>query len=240
MVKSERVGAIANLSKRTPFVRHNITDTVAHLAAAFKPCCRVPIFDGDKLLRVLSPADFLYILEHWKVLSEIERKEGSEFKEISRKQILTILESESLLKALALMERHGYSAIPIVSENNLDHVLEVITVKDIKFLCTAHDFLKTKNILNDPAFVKFVRKNNIGRTEEWAFLGDDAKLEDIIHLFLDSKIHRIILKDNRGKVTGMVALTDVMRNLADVLGSFDYRVPSSNHLPTNHPAHNKG
>lgn len=30
------------------------------------------------------------------------------------------------------MERHGYSAIPIVSDQNLDLALDVITVKDIK------------------------------------------------------------------------------------------------------------
>lgn len=246
-IKKEKIGSIANVSKRAPFVRHDVTDTVSHVCAAFKPCCRVPLFNQNTLVRVMSPADFLTILHKYDVVKEIEKAEEFSVKENAKKPVMTLMESESLLKAMVLMERHGYSALPIVSEGHDDNVLGVISVRDIKYLVLAQDGGRhPENLLNEPAlkFIEYVRQQGLVRHEPYEFLPESASLQDMVEVFLGPRlnnthtVYRLVLTDARGRMTGMVTLTDVMRNLADVLGQFR-RVPSSEQLPPSHPAHNR-
>eukprot|EP00922_Rhytidocystis_sp_ex-Travisia-forbesii_P073092 GHVS01108946.1.p1 GENE.GHVS01108946.1~~GHVS01108946.1.p1 ORF type:complete len:289 (+),score=25.56 GHVS01108946.1:31-867(+) len=245
IVKEQKIGRIANVSKRTPFVRHDVADSIADLCAAFKPCCRVPVFDGKVLVRVVSPADLLSILHSWDVVREIEESEDFLIKETAKKPVMTLMESESLLKAMVLMERHGYSALPIISEGYDEAVLGVITVRDIRYLGLVQIGKLSENLLNEPAlkFIEIVRQDN-EQSQPYAFLPETASLQDMIDVFLGSQvkntqtIHRLLLTDSRGRMSGMVTLTDVMRNLGDSLGQFR-RVPSFALLPPMHPAHNR-
>ncbi|KAF8822942.1 hypothetical protein IE077_001899 [Cardiosporidium cionae] len=246
MTKSQKVGKIANISKRTPFVRHDISNTVAQLCAAFKPCCRVPVFDKNKLVRVVSPADLLSILSQNDILLEIENATGMPIKNAAKEQILTIMESESLLKAMILMVRHGYSAIPIVSSRNPSLVLEVITVREIQYVAVAQNEIHSENMINEPAlkFVLHLRKNGRLPAEPYALLAENASLSAMINVFLKNMVkntqavHRIFLINKDNVMTGMVSLTNVIRNIADFLGDF-YKVPRREMLPHSHPAHNR-
>eukprot|EP00921_Rhytidocystis_pertsovi_P013683 GHVQ01022227.1.p1 GENE.GHVQ01022227.1~~GHVQ01022227.1.p1 ORF type:complete len:450 (-),score=85.42 GHVQ01022227.1:133-1482(-) len=246
LIKNEKIGNIANVSKRTPFVRHDLTDTVSNVCAAFKPCCRVPVFDGKTLVRVMSPADLLTILDRYDVLNEVEQVEDFSINEIAKRPVMSLMESESLVKAMMLMERHGYSALPIISEGFNESVLGVITVRDIKYLALAQDGRQSENILNEPAlkFVEFVRQEGIMPSEPYAFLPESASLQNMVDVFLHSQvkntqtIHRLLLTDKKGRMCGMVTLTDIMRILGDSLGQFR-RVPSFEQLPPSHPAHNR-
>ncbi|CEM37837.1 unnamed protein product [Vitrella brassicaformis CCMP3155] len=226
MCKSTTVGSIANASGRTPFIPYDINDSVARLCSAFKNCARVAVFEDKEIVRVFSPVDMLTLLQKLDLVKEFEPKQRQQVLQGSKEKVVTIMETETLLKALHMMERHSYSAVPIVAENDFSKVREVITVRDMKYLFLASDSLPSKDILNSPAleYVNFVRQPGRRPDPPYATMPEISELEDVFDRFVATKIHRIFLTDKRGRMSGMISLTSVSRSLADILGhTFHHR-----------------
>lgn len=223
-IRRDKVWKVANVSGRVPFTRHQVTEPLNAVVASFVKTCRIAVFDGQRLVRVLSPADLLHIFMQAGLIAQIE--ERGNLRELARREAQTIRESETLLKAMSLMERHGYSAIPIVSEEDPSRVLEVVTVKDIKYLLIAQAKLRGKDILNTPAlfYVQVLRGspesvNKTSRIADWAMLDESSSMEEIFSIFTQTQVHRLILRDAHGAMTGILTLSDVMKSLADLLAS---------------------
>ncbi|CEM23786.1 unnamed protein product [Vitrella brassicaformis CCMP3155] len=237
MAGKTKIDAVANISKHSPFIRHQITDTVGQIIAAFKPCTRVPIFDGDRLVRVISPSDILTLVQKFNVVKEIGR--DLSFGKALEEPIITMLESGSLLKAMAVMEGNNLAAVPIVSEMDPTKLKEVITARDIKYLFLAAAQFPQKDILHAPAidFVKFVREKGCRPDVPFLKLQSSVSAHDILEAFVTTKTHRVILEKNRGKMLAIVKSTDVLESLAGMLGMAPREEKSK--LETDHPYHNR-
>ncbi|PHJ22489.1 hypothetical protein CSUI_003658 [Cystoisospora suis] len=243
-VQVERLGTLANISKRSPFFRHSAKNSVSTLCGSFKICSRVPIFNGRRLSRIIRGREILAMFQREGVLQELEKSLLETLRAAARISVCSIRESESLLKAMVLMERHGYSAIPIVSERCHLTVLEMLTVADIQYLILAQQELRSDHIMNDPAlsFVRCVRKR-LQPVTPYVFVRDTAGLSEIIAAFVGESsdhptgVKRVFLTDERGKAKGMLTISKVLEILANAVGTFS-RVPAVTRLPSQHPAHN--
>lgn len=76
-VQNQKVGRIANASKRVPFISHQSSQPLSEIIAGFGPSCRVPIFDGPRLVRILAPADLLTLLRRHDLVDQIAQRKVS-------------------------------------------------------------------------------------------------------------------------------------------------------------------
>uniref|UniRef100_A0A0G4GP13 CBS domain-containing protein n=1 Tax=Chromera velia CCMP2878 TaxID=1169474 RepID=A0A0G4GP13_9ALVE len=223
MVFRERCSVVANTNQKSPFIRHEMGDSVGTVCSALRLCTRVPIFTKDGLLaRVFSASDFLKLLLRADLTKHVEQQERRFFSGMvataEAGTALTLLESETLVKALHVMDVRSFSGIPIVSERDPTKVLDVATVTDIVHLFDVQQRETSRDMLNAPVleFLRTVRPADRG---ELVRVRQSCSLRELFDTFLATGSMRVFIVDRQGRMKGMCTLTTVARRLAEVLGS---------------------
>ena len=143
--------------------------------------------------------------EEQKILEGIVSFGSTDTKQVMRPRIDIFALSEEMKfgEVLAEIKKHGYSRIPVYSEN-LDNVLGVLYVKDL----LPYIERKTYNwlsLIRDPYFVP-----------------ENKKLDDLLMEFKDMKNHLAIVVDEYGGTSGIVTLEDIIEEIVgDISDEFD-------------------
>jgi putative hemolysin len=102
-----------------------------------------------------------------------------------------------IAECLALAEKTRYSRFPLCEEGNLDRTLGVIHIKDLYAL---RDKAQTGADLL-PVMRKII------------YVPETARLEKLLQLFLERKLHFAVVVDEYGGTTGIVTLENVLEAL---------------------------
>jgi CBS domain containing-hemolysin-like protein len=127
------------------------------------------------------------------------------------RQEITALDTEaSIGECLELAERTRYSRFPLCEGGNLDKTLGVIHIKDLYAMRTkagtGADLL--------PAARKLV------------YVPETARLEKLLQLFLERKLHLAIVVDEYGDTLGLVTLENILEELVgQIQDEFDQEKP---------------
>ena len=143
--------------------------------------------------------------EEQKILEGIVSFGNTDTKQVMRPRIDIFALSEELKFAEVLEEirNHGYSRIPIFSEN-LDNVLGVLYVKDLL------PYIERKTF------------NWLSLIREPYFVPENKKLDDLLMEFQDKKNHLAVVVDEYGGTSGIVTLEDIIEEIVgDISDEFD-------------------
>ena len=143
--------------------------------------------------------------EEQKILEGIVSFGNTDTKQVMRPRIDIFALSEELKFSEVLQEirNHGYSRIPIFSEN-LDKVLGVLYVKDLL------PYIDRKNY------------NWLSLIREPYFVPENKKLDDLLMEFQDKKNHLAVVVDEYGGTSGIVTLEDIIEEIVgDISDEFD-------------------
>jgi len=143
--------------------------------------------------------------EEQKLLEGIVSFGNTDTKQVMRPRIDLFALSEEMkyVDVLNEIRTHGYSRIPVFSEN-MDNVLGVLYVKDLL------PYIERKNF------------NWITLIREPYFVPENKKLDDLLKEFQEKKIHLAVVVDEYGGTSGIVTLEDIIEEIVgDISDEFD-------------------
>lgn len=143
--------------------------------------------------------------EEQKILEGIVSFGSTDTKQVMRPRIDIFALSEEMKfgEVLDEIKKHGYSRIPVYSEN-LDNVQGVLYVKDLL------PYLERKTY------------NWMSLIREPYFVPENKKLDDLLMEFQEMKNHLAIVVDEYGGTSGIVTLEDIIEEIVgDISDEFD-------------------
>jgi CBS domain containing-hemolysin-like protein len=127
-----------------------------------------------------------------------------------RQEIVALDTEASIAECLEMAEKTRYSRFPLCDGGNLDLLRGVVHIKDLFALRTTA--LKGADLL--PVARKLV------------YIPETARLEQVLHHFLERKLHLAIVVDEYGGVVGMVTLENILEELVgQIQDEFDQEKP---------------
>ncbi len=143
--------------------------------------------------------------EEQKILQGIVSFGNTDTKQVMRPRIdiFALGEEMKFREVLEEIKKHGYSRIPVFSEN-MDNVLGVLYVKDLL------PYIDRKTF------------NWISLIREPYFVPENKKLDDLLSEFQEKKNHLAIVVDEYGGTSGIVTLDDIIEEIVgDISDEFD-------------------
>lgn len=131
------------------------------------------------------------------------------------KDVLTVDENTSLMRATRIMKENGIRRLPVVSHGKL---IGIITDRDVKDASpsktTSLDIHELYYLLSEMKVKDVMTPNPL------TLLGDDS-LEKAAMIMLDSKISGMPVVDTAGHLTGLLSETDILRGFIHSTGVTD-------------------
>jgi len=143
--------------------------------------------------------------EEQKILEGIVTFGNTDTKQVMRPRIdiFALHEKMKFPEVLEEIKKHGYSRIPVFSEN-MDNVLGVLYVKDLL------PYIDRKSF----SWISLIR--------EPYFVPENKKLDDLLLEFQGKKIHLAVVVDEYGGTSGIVTLEDIIEEIVgDISDEFD-------------------
>jgi gliding motility-associated protein GldE len=143
--------------------------------------------------------------EEQKILEGIVSFGNTDTKQVMRPRIdiFALGEDMKFLEVLEEIKQHGYSRIPVFSDN-IDKVTGVLYVKDLLMYIDRKNF-NWLSLIREPYFVP-----------------ENKKLDDLLLEFQEKKIHLAVVVDEYGGTSGIVTLEDIIEEIVgDISDEFD-------------------
>ena len=127
-----------------------------------------------------------------------------------RQEIVALSTEASLTECLDVAEKTRFSRLPLCEEGNLDKTLGVIHLKDLFAM----------------RFKAVRAADLVGAARKLIYVPETARLEKLLQLFLERKLHLAIVVDEFGGTVGMVTLENVLEELVgQIQDEFDQEKP---------------
>lgn len=127
-----------------------------------------------------------------------------------RHEIVGLNTEASIVECLDVAERTRYSRFPLCEGGDLDQTLGVVHVKDL-YACR----LKAR-----------CGRDLLLATRKLIYVPETARLEKLLQLFLDRKLHMAIVVDEYGSTLGLVTLENILEELVgQIQDEFDQEKP---------------
>jgi CBS domain containing-hemolysin-like protein len=127
-----------------------------------------------------------------------------------RQEIVALSTEQNLAECLDLAEKTRFSRFPLCKEGNLDEMIGVVHFKDM--------FALRFRARNASDLVAVARKV--------IYVPETARLEKLLQLLMDRKLHMAIVVDEYGGTVGMVTLENILEELVgQIQDEFDQELP---------------
>lgn len=127
-----------------------------------------------------------------------------------RKEITALDTKASIAECLEIAEKSRYSRFPLCEDGDLNQTLGVIHIKDL----FAHRHTAKTGAELSAAMRKII------------YVPETARLEKLLQLFLERKLHLAVVVDEYGGTVGLVTLENIMEELVgQIQDEFDQEKP---------------
>ena len=127
-----------------------------------------------------------------------------------RREIVTLDVATPLASALETAAQLRFSRLPVVENGNLDHALGFLHVKD---LYAAREKAATVREL-------------LPHAKKLVYVPETARLERLLKIFLERKVHMALVVDEYGGTVGLVTLENILEELVgQIQDEFDQEKP---------------
>lgn len=134
-----------------------------------------------------------------------------------RQEIVALDTEASISECLDIAEKTRYSRFPLAENGDLDRTLGVVHFKDLFAMR-----LKAKR-----------GADLLSAARKLIYIPETARLEKLLHLFLDRRLHFAIVVDEYGGTVGMVTLENILEELVgQIQDEFDQEKPLLEKLDT--------
>jgi len=127
-----------------------------------------------------------------------------------RHEMVVLDTASSIAECLDVAEQTRFSRFPVCEDGDLDHALGVVHVKDL--------FSARLKVRSAAELKPYLRKI--------IYVPPTARLETVLQLFLEQKLHLGIVVDEYGGTTGMITLENILEELVgQIQDEFDQEKP---------------
>ncbi len=127
-----------------------------------------------------------------------------------RQEIVALDTEATIAQCLEVAEKTRYSRFPLCQEGDLDRTRGVVHIKDLYAMR-----LKAR-----------AGVDLLPATRKLIYVPESARLEKLLQLFLDRKLHMAIVVDEYGGTVGMVTLENILEELVgQIQDEFDQETP---------------
>ena len=120
-----------------------------------------------------------------------------------------------ITECLRIAEETHFSRFPLCEDDDLDHTIGVVHIKDI---------YRLRNRAKRASDLVSIARKII-------FVPETSRLEKILELFLQRKLHFAIVVDEFGGTLGMITLEDILEELVgEIQDEFDQEIPQLNQI----------
>lgn len=127
-----------------------------------------------------------------------------------RREITGLSTADTMAACLETAEKSRYSRFPLCEDGDLDRTLGVVHFKDL--------FAQRNHAQTGRDLVPVARK--------LIFVPETARLEKLLQLFLERRLHFALVVDEYGGTTGMVTFENVLEELVgQIQDEFDFEKP---------------
>ncbi len=128
---------------------------------------------------------------------------------IHRKNIIAIESDIKLSNAIDVIANENYSRIPVYTDT-IDNIIGILHLKDLM------RFYKNTELLNKPLHAID------GIIRDVSFIPETRKIDDIFKMMQKSKEQMVIVIDEYGQTSGIVAMEDILEEIVgDILDEYD-------------------
>ncbi|MBE6124422.1 MAG: CBS domain-containing protein [Erysipelotrichaceae bacterium] len=139
-------------------------------------------------------------------------------KDIMTKNVIYVSPRATIFEAAKVMKDNDVGFLPIIENNNL---VGVITDRDIVIKTLANNMI-------------FSTVNNCATTSPIYMVKETTHIEDICTLMSDKQIRRVPVLDDRGNITGIISLKDIMKKIpSKINGIFEDVITPIKYINTN-------
>ena len=136
-----------------------------------------------------------------------------------RREIVGFNAAESISESLDLAERTRHSRFPLCVDANLDETQGVVHIKDL--------YAQRRTAQTAADLLPFAR--------ELVYVPETARLERLLHTFLDRKLHFALVVNEYGDTVGMVTLENILEELVgQIQDEFDHEQPMFKQIGEGH------
>lgn len=127
-----------------------------------------------------------------------------------RREIIGLSTEATIAECLDVAEKTRYSRFPLCEEGDIDRTLGVLHIKDL--------FAMRLKARKGAELVSGCRK--------LIYIPETARLEKVLQLFLDRKLHLALVVDEYGSTVGMVTLENIVEEIVgQIQDEFDQEKP---------------
>ncbi len=140
---------------------------------------------------------------------ELDERIAREVMQPRTNMVVLDIESE-MKKSMQIIEETNYSRFPLCEDDDFNNTLGVVHVKDI---------YRLRNIAQKTSDL-------IPIAREIIFIPETCRLEKLLELFLERKLHLAIVVDEYGGTLGMITIEDILEELVgEIQDEFDSDIP---------------
>ncbi|WP_041082396.1 hemolysin family protein [Thermotoga profunda] len=214
---------------------YNLTEKfIAFFAKLLDPVIRLLLFLSNGIVRIfggramedapfVTSEDIIEAVNLGKEGGTIDHQEGMivertfQMNETTIKEIMTprvdvvaVEENASLLELMEIVNREGYSRIPVYRED-IDNIIGVCYAKDVVGYIQENGATnlgekKVKEIMREPIFVP-----------------ETMRVSTLLKIFKEKKMHIAIVVDEFGGTAGIATLEDILEELiGEIMDEYDY------------------
>ncbi|MBI1840163.1 MAG: HlyC/CorC family transporter [Verrucomicrobia bacterium] len=136
-----------------------------------------------------------------------------------RSEIAAMSADSSIAECLELAEKTRFSRFPLCEEGDLDRTIGVLHIKDLY------------SLRNQAASARDLRR----ASRKLVYIPETARLETVLQIFLDRKLHCAIVVDEYGGTVGLLTLENILEELVgQIQDEFDLEKPTVVQLGKDH------
>lgn len=167
-------------------------------------------YSEEELRLLITPAGGAIFGRHL-ALNALDLRQRTVREVMRPRSEITVLDTEATLpECLELADKMRYSRLPLCEGGDLDRTLGVVHIKDLYALRN-----KSGTGLD-----------LIGLARKLIYVPESARLERLLQLFLERKLHLAIVVDEYGGTAGLVTLENILEELVgQIQDEFDQEKP---------------
>ncbi len=144
---------------------------------------------------------------------------------IPKSRIIAFEKNESLRRIIKISQKDPHSRFPVY-DGSIDKIIGFIHIKDIyRNLLNQTKIEAVKNL-----YWHFLSKNKDKKLSQMGIIRDipkvheDKKIDDILILMREKRIHMVVVKNEENKTAGIATMEDVVENLVGDIGD-EFDIP---------------
>ncbi|KAH8555459.1 hypothetical protein BGW37DRAFT_477287 [Umbelopsis sp. PMI_123] len=220
--QSVPVRLASDLSRKNPF--YSILPETTLLSVVEEFACgthRVAVTkpDGD-IQGMLSQSTVInFLFKNMHNFSDLESLMNRTLRELGlgHNSVISVNADSPVLDALTLMSKYGVSSLAVVGPMGV--LLGNISITDVKYVIKSKNSLLWNTCFQFVGIVRSKQGIDDGQDRYPVF---DVKLDTVLYQtvakLIATRAHRLWVTDDRGRATGVVSLTDVLRVIAKSAG----------------------